>query len=192
MSRETRYEEACRAFVPDPSDSADAIPYYRAAAGLKAAWGAAICDSIDFHACFCAAGSQGYEAAVATLRALADAEPPKEPQGSGAYLARPLDVTAEDVFVREFKRAFPRRRVTSKFAQEKRESSAERAQEIADAENAKAAASYEAEAARMIARERKAREPYERQIARIEAHRAAIAQIAPCKGQNANTPTEQV
>lgn len=177
MTRAERYEEAREAFTPDPTDSADAVPYYAAAAGLKAAWGAEICDLIDFHACFCAAGAAGYEAAVATLRSIAEAEPPKEPQGSGAWIAEPVELTADEVFEREFKRAFPKRRLGSKFANEKKAETAERAQEIADAENAKARERYEDERARQAARDRKAREPYERQIARIAAHRDALNTI---------------
>lgn len=153
MSTQTptdRYLVAFDAWQPGEDDRPEAIPYYRAAAGLKAAWGEDVVERLGshFHACFCAAGSHGYRAALATLRHLAEQPVPSRPQFVGRWISEPVEVTAEDVFVEAFRRHYPGKRINSKLAKAKREESAKQAQEIADRRNEEARKQYNDERAK--------------------------------------------
>jgi hypothetical protein len=130
MTRAERYAAAYAAFVPSPDDNPAAVPYYCAAEGLRAAWGRDFCDRFNdvFHRAFCAAGavsvSEGLRVAELTLRDYVERVrvPERPPANYGRfYRAEPVEVTAEDVFRREFRRTFPGERINGKLAREKRQ-----------------------------------------------------------------------
>ena len=124
------YVRAYRAFEPALDDNPDCVPYYRAAAGLKAVWGQEFCTkySSAFHRAFCAAGSvraeDGLRAAEAALEEMISLsqEYPREkerPRTRFFYQAEPAEVTVENVrafFCEEYRRAFPGRRSNSRHA----------------------------------------------------------------------------
>lgn len=120
---------AHEAFIPAPDDNPDAVPFYRAYAGLKQAWGAEFVD--EFHTAIHQIGchimhlklEEKYPKALELLRYNVEHQAviPK-PQKRYQYHSEPDPPTEQDVvdlFNEQFRGAYPGKRINSKFAKEK-------------------------------------------------------------------------
>ncbi len=131
IDRREIFEQAAAAFLPAPDDSAAAIPFYRAWAGLRAAWGESFCKDFNgaVHNAACAAGwapdGERYQAALITLRHLSEnQQAPAAPREvwANAYHATPVEPTERDArefFNAEWRRKYPGKRANSKEANTK-------------------------------------------------------------------------
>jgi len=121
------FTQAYAAFEPSPDDSPNAIPFYRAFAGLRAAWGNDFCDKYNhaLHqaACECGTADKPYTVAIKVLQFMVEGyKPPERPTPSYSYNLPPQPPTEQDartLFNEAFKEAFPGRRANSKLANEK-------------------------------------------------------------------------
>lgn len=151
-----RFLQAWEAFTPLPDDCPDAIPYYRNWAGLRAVVGAE--DLARFHggihnAMFWARDHTWASIRRAIQKAAEGAEPPPEPERRVPWhLSEPAELTEEllhkhasEIFKRDFKRAFPRKRLNTKFARKKWIEVRGHARELARREHEAALAVYERE-----------------------------------------------
>lgn len=128
MRRLEQYIAGCAAYIPEASDPADNIRYYRAARGLQAAWGQDFCDTFNsvFHRAFCEAGNaqepeRQYAIALDVLREWTAAKPlnVREPYYSYGTAIEPLAPTEADAraeFNRQWKAKYPGKRCNSKEA----------------------------------------------------------------------------
>lgn len=125
MTSRERFDAAYATFVPAPDDSDCAIPFYRAYAGLRAAWGPALTDPVGLgshvvHQAACYSGDapgDRYDVACQTARRIVETTklPPK-PTPRYSYAAEPSKPTEQDAyeeFKAQYKRAFPGKRINS-------------------------------------------------------------------------------
>lgn len=126
LNKENLFDEAYETFEPTADDSLDCIPFYRAFAGLRAAWGNEFCDQFHHAVHQAACWSSGtteksrYQICVDTLRHLVEQSAiPPEPRSVFSYDAAPTSPTEYDArqfFNGEYKKAFPEKRANSKHA----------------------------------------------------------------------------
>lgn len=144
-----RYEAGRLAFVADPSDNPECVPYYACHAGLRAAWGDARTKALSHagHEIMNAARHGGLPSAIECVRAYLSPVTTEPPVRWYSYSACPEAVfTADSVFRSEFKRAYPGERVNGKKAKELRTPARmAKAQELADRKNASLREEWEAE-----------------------------------------------
>lgn len=119
------YLAAYHGFQPEPDDNPQAIPCYRAAAGIRAVVGEDLCRRAHslFHAAFCHAGDGTPEEGPARAAAVfedfvAKAKPPTEPRKPSFYLYHPEPQDPREIFKSEYRRAFPGKRTNSREANE--------------------------------------------------------------------------
>ena len=126
MTTAERFKLLCDSFTPRPDDYPDSIPFYRAAFALRELWGAGFVDTY-YHiwhqaACYSSdAPTDRYAIALATARKFLDAPIPKASAPCHNYDAEPTpptEVDAKKEFCRQYRRAFPGKRVNSKHANE--------------------------------------------------------------------------
>lgn len=179
------FEQAYADFVPAKDDNPDAIPYYRAFAGLRAAWGE------DFYlkynhavhqaACWCG-GLNGdrYQVAVATIMDLVEKtrlpDPPRMEMSWDSEPNPPTENDARGIFNASFKKAFPGKRLNSKFAREKWEEKRELAMNLAQEEYEGKKAAYDAKQAKIDQRNADATAIWEEQVRKIEEFKRAAAE----------------
>lgn len=180
-TRRQAYVDAFHAMTVDPEDNPDCIPSYRAAAGLRAAWGESFYESHShslFHRAFCYAGDVAgrgdvegsYDVALDVIREWTETAPmPEEPRFSyNSWMSAPSEPTERDArvyFNTQYKLAYPNRRANSKHAnefwKENRDVAIRILREKYNAELDK----YNAELARIDAQNQKARADYDAKVA---------------------------
>lgn len=170
MTRAARFESAYAAFRPAPDDRPEAIPFYRAFAGLRAAWGEDFCDTYNhaLHQAACTCGGfpegQRYAVALAVIKDMAErVVVPEEPRPSCSYSMPPQKPTEDDaraLFVEQFRSAFPGKRANSKFGNEQWLRVRGKALELVRAQYDKDKARYDREEARLDAENQRRRQEW--------------------------------
>jgi hypothetical protein len=187
VSTALRYQEAAASFVPASDDNPDCIPFYRAFTGLRAVWCEDFCKTNHHivHQAACHASQvwpeDAYRVALASVRDLASkmVNPPR-PNPQYSYRAAPGEPTEADaynLFKEEFKRAFPDKRVNSRFAKEKWNQKREKALEIVRERWSLARGRFDAEERKIQDVNDKQRQEWEARCASIAEFKAAVGSL---------------
>lgn len=185
---EQAFNTAHDAFVPAADDNPDCVPFYRAAAGLYAAWGKEFCDrynsAVHRAACECSHSHptmSRYQLALYMLKYTAEqTKAPSEPRYSYSSRCEPSEPTEQDarnIFNAQFKRAFPGQRLNSKAAKEKWAQVRDKAFSLARADYETALAAYRAHEASIDKQNAARKAEYQGQLDAIQQFRAAVAAI---------------
>lgn len=159
------YRDAYHAYEPQPDDRPDGISFYRAWAGLRAAWGDVFCKKYDaiLHRACCMAyrfsPEEGYAIALSIVEESArQADPPRPsgPYSSNCPPRLPREDDARNLFKSEFRRAFPGKRLNSREANRLWIEKRAQAMEIVQARYRERCAQYEADE-KLMSDERAAR-----------------------------------
>jgi hypothetical protein len=125
MTYEEIFQHAWHAFEQAADDRPDNVPYYRDWAGIRAVIGKEALDrtqSIVHNAMFYATPAHTWQGIRNGIIILTERmELPREPHYTMLYDSRPtedVDGMAKEIFGRQFKRAFPGKRLGTKFAHE--------------------------------------------------------------------------
>lgn len=157
MSEKQRlFDEAFNSWKQEPTDNPENIPFYRAFAGLRAAWGEDFYKNYN-HVIHHVAGSMDKRADNLyneALRQLSYYEGysvtyklPEQPRPRYSYSSEPAapgEKDAKEYFNREYKRVYPEKRLNSKDAHEKWTANKGKALEIVFQTYSKALADYRA------------------------------------------------
>ncbi len=131
MSSQQRFEEAFKGWKQEPTDNPENIPFYRAFAGLRAAWGEDFYKNYNhvIHHVACSMDKRAENLYQEALRQLAYYEGysityklPEQPRPRYSYSSepnKPGEKEAKEYFDREYKRVYPGKRLNSKDAHEK-------------------------------------------------------------------------
>jgi hypothetical protein len=132
MSNQEKFDQAYKSFVPAADDNPDNVPFYRAYAGLKLAWGERFAKAFGHvvHHCACCISSKNdlerhpndlYQFALKQLNFYLTNNwtVPEDPRYQGFYDQKPIypgEVQVREFFNQQFKGKFPGERINSKHA----------------------------------------------------------------------------
>jgi hypothetical protein len=186
-SRQQQFELAHAAFTTAPEDSPEAVPFYRAHAGLRAAWGAEFVRAYDsaVHRAACNAGwakdGERYRVALDTVRSMAQEQTaPQEPRYRYCYDGEPREPNDADVlefFRQQWRAKYPGKRVNSREALAKFEEVKGKALTILQQRHAAAMAERLEKHARIDRENAAARAKWQEAIDHQNAFRAAVAAL---------------
>lgn len=187
-NRQQIFEAACAAWTPAPEDNPEAVPFYRAHAGLRAAWGEEFYRAYDsaMHRAACEAGygktpEESYRVALASVRDMAQRQvAPSEPRYNYCHYSEPRAPTEQDAlefFRREWRKKHPGKRVTCAEATAKYAEVKGRALEILTGQHVIALDEWRDKVARVDSENAKRRAEWQNAVAAQDAFRSAVAAL---------------
>jgi len=153
--KEFIFKQAYDAFVPDKEDNIDCIPYYRCWAGIRAVIGEVHIKKYNnfiHNSMFWARAHTWTELVKAMQINIPDMTPGDCPREYYCYDAKPcqdVELIARSIFEQQFRDAFPRKRLNSKFAKEQWVKVQDKAREFAREDIARAMKPYNDKLARL-------------------------------------------